>query len=95
MGRKLYKCTGCGKIYGYDEAKEHEFVCSECGTLLVKILPRERAPEVSVERHIEMQSETRIGYGVWTVYRTESGDLVCTCPGFLKYGKCKHVRALQ
>jgi|GEM_PF-2594385 len=92
--KKLYKCMNCERIYAYEQAKESDFFCEDCGTLLVKI-SGEKAPEVAVERHIEMESETRIGYGVWTVYRTESGELVCSCPGFLKYGSCRHVRALR
>ena len=62
--KKLYKCINCERIYAYEQAKESNFFCEDCGTLLVKI-SGEKAPEVAVERHIEMESETRIGYGVW------------------------------
>jgi len=87
--KKLYKCAVCSKFYGEEEAREFEFCCPNCRTLLVKV-QGEKTPEVRVEEFFEADSESFIGYGVWTIYRTQSGRLVCNCPGFLKHGVCKH-----
>jgi len=92
--RKLYKCESCSRIYREEEAREVEYCCPDCGTLLTKIRGG-KAPEVELDNFLDMQSDSQIGYGVWTVYRTQSGYLVCNCPGFLKRGFCKHVRALM
>jgi len=92
--RKLFKCMNCSQFFNEEEAKEVEYCCPDCGTLLTKIRG-EKAPEVDVNNFLDVQSDSQIGYGVWTVYRTQSGHYVCNCPAFLKYNRCKHVRAVS
>jgi transcription initiation factor TFIIE subunit alpha len=34
--KTLYYCTECGSAYTFDDAYENDFICKECGSLLVE-----------------------------------------------------------
>jgi DNA-directed RNA polymerase subunit RPC12/RpoP len=92
----FFKCAVCGSNYEKDEAKEKEFVCPKCGTLLKRIGGRERREiEPVFEFYKSVPSQSSIGFGEWKMYKVETSQgerMVCSCPGYLKYGWCRHVK---
>jgi len=102
-----YYCQVCKEVSGevlwfsYDEAKEKGFTCETCGTLLTKVVGRGNVPlseAVEWEEIGEVESESKLGFGRYKLFRIKKGEeseIVCTCPGFLRKGTCKHIRQYQ
>jgi len=99
-----YFCMNCWEVgsepvyYSYGEAKEVSFTCPTCGAVLRKLTRNPLCREIQIEEIGEVESESCLGFGKYKIFKIKNGseeELVCTCPGFLRKGTCKHLRHLR